>query len=341
MVQFQFQAKKSKTRFVLAADMGGTKVNMALYDTSGKKPKALFKEKFHSADYKSFGNILKIFLAKYPNPAPGCICVGVAGPVRNGAAKFTNLNWLISIKDIIQITGIKKVALLNDLEATAYGLAHLSARDFENIYISKKLKAGNIVLIAPGTGLGIAGLQEKEKTYTIIPSEGGHSEYAPRTNDDVLLYNYLKSKKKIVSWEHIVSGRGIENIYAFLRDIKKMKEPAWLLKKFQSADIAAVISEQALHKKSAICQKTMKIFIENLARIASSMALTFKATGGVYLCGGIPPKIIKLIKTYDFKKQFLTSDRMNDLLKEIPVNVVLNEETALLGAAYFGVNGIS
>ncbi len=338
MIQFQLQAKKSTIRYVLAADMGGTKVNMALYDTSGEKPKTLFKEKFHSADYKSFGSILKIFLAKYPNPVPDCICIGVAGPVVNGVVHFTNLNWLISIKQIIQITGIKKVALLNDLEATAYGLAYLSTNDFENIYISKKLKAGNIVLIAPGTGLGLAGLSEKENFYTIISSEGGHSEYAPRTNDDLLLYHYLKSKKKIVSWEHIVSGHGIENIYAFLRDIKKMKEPAWLLNKFKTGDMAAVISEEAIQKKSAICQHTMKIFIENLARFSSSMALTFKATGGVYLCGGIPPKIIELINRYDFKKNLLTSDRMNELLKEIPVNIVLNEETALLGAAYFGVN---
>ncbi len=340
MIQFQFQAKKPTTRYVLAADMGGTKVNMALYDTSGKKPKALFKEKFHSADYKSFSSILKIFLEKYPTPVPGCICVGVAGPVADGVVHFTNLNWFISIKDIIKITGIKKVALLNDLEATAYGFAYLTPTDFQTIYLNKKPKAGNIVLIAPGTGLGIAGLQENEKFYSIVPSEGGHSEFAPRTNDDLLLYNYLKSKKTIVSWEHIVSGHGIENIYAFLRDVKKVKEPAWLSQELKNADLAAVISEYALDKKSAICQKTMKIFVENFARISSSMALTFKATGGIYLCGGIPPKIIQLLNVYDFKKHFLTSDRMNDLLKEIPINVVLNEETALLGAAYFGANGI-
>ncbi len=341
MIQFQLQAKKKSNRFVLAADMGGTKVNMALYDVTGKLPKVLFKEKFHSADYKSFGSILKIFLEKYPNPLPGCICVGVAGPVVNGVAKFTNLNWQISEKEIIKITGIKKVALLNDLEATAYGFAYLMQKDFQNLYLNKKEVAGNILLVAPGTGLGISGLLETEKLYSIISSEGGHSEYAPRTNDDILLYKYLKSKKKIVSWEHIVSGRGIENIYSFLRDVKKMKEPAWLLKEFKTGDIAAVISEQALLKKSAICQKSMKIFIENLARFSSSMALTFKATGGIYLCGGIPPKIIQLLTEYNFNKQFLISDRMNDLLKQIPVKIVLNEETALLGAAYFAANGIS
>lgn len=340
MIQYNFPKQKTKNRYVLAADMGGTKVNMALYDTSDGKPLVMYKEKFHSADFKSFNIILKIFLEKYPSPKPDSICIGVAGPVTAGVVQFTNLNWRISIKEIIQKTGIKKVALLNDLEATAYGLAYLTPGDFEHMFGSTKIKAGNIVLIAPGTGLGIAGLQEKEKNYSIIPSEGGHSEYAPRSKDDLLLYNYLKPKKKIVSWEHIVSGHGIENIYNFLRDVKKMQEPAWLLKEFKNADKAAVISENALHNKSAICRKTMKIFIENFARITSSMALTFKSTGGVCLCGGVPPKIIGLLNRYDFQKHFLSSDRMNNLLKLIPVNIVLNEETAVLGAAYFGANGM-
>jgi len=340
LIQYIFPKQKTRIRYVLAADIGGTKANIALYDNHGGKGKAIFKEKFHSADFTSFISILKIFLEKYPTPVPGSICIGVAGPVKNGAVKLTNLNWLISVKQIVQKTGIKKVALINDLEATSYGLAALTPKDFKNIYSSEKLKTGNLVLIAPGTGLGISGLQEKERSYNIIASEGGHSEYAPRNNDDLLLYNYLKPKKKIVSWEHIVSGHGIENIYHFLRDVKKMQEPAWLLNEFKNSDKAAIISEQALHKKTAICQKTMKIFIQNFARIAASMALTFKATGGVYLCGGIPPKIIPLLNRYDFKKHFLTSDRMNDLLQEIPVNMVLNEETALLGAAYFGANGM-
>lgn len=340
MIQFQFKTKETKPHIVLAADMGGTKVNMALFDVSGAKPKTLFKEKFYSAEFNSFSNILEVFLQKYPSPVPDSICIGVAGPVKNGVAQFTNLKWQISTKEISSITGIQKVALLNDLEATTYGLSQLSSRDLENLYISKKIKAGNILLIAPGTGLGIAGLLEKKNFYSAISSEGGHSEFAPRTSDDVLLYKYLEAKKKIVSWEHIVSGQGIENIFDFLSDTKKMKVPAWLYKEFLHNDKAAVISRNAINKKSAICRKTMKIFIENLARVASSMALTFKATGGIYLCGGIPPKIIPLLKEPNFIKQFLTSDRMNGLLKDIPINIVLNEETALSGAAYFGANGV-
>lgn len=340
MIEFQFETKRSKPRVVLAADMGGTKVNMALFDTSSSKPKTLFKEKYYSADFKSFSNLISNFLSTHPNPVPDSICIGVAGPVKNGVAKFTNLNWIISTNEIARITGIQKVALLNDLESTSYGLSQLSLSDLKNIYLHKKIKPGNIVLIAPGTGLGIAGLLEKENSYSTISSEGGHSEYAPRRNDDVLLYQYLKTKKKIVSWEHVVSGQGIENVFDFLCDIKKMQIPTWLSKELSNNDKAAIISKNAINKKSAICCKTMKIFVENFARIASSMALTFKATGGIFLCGGIPPKIIQLLNDPEFIKQFLNSDRMNDLLKDIPVNIVLNEETALLGAAFYGANGM-
>ncbi|MBS1730595.1 MAG: glucokinase [Bacteroidetes bacterium] len=341
MIKFQFPENKSTSHIILAADMGGTKVNIALFNSTARNPKILFKEKYFSSDYASFNDILKDFFKKNPSPTPDCICIGVAGPVINDIAKFTNLHWEISIKGIRKATGIQKVALLNDLEATAYGFAYLTKKEFHPLRSAKNDMKGNMVLIAPGTGLGIAGLSQHANGHSILSSEGGHSEYAPRSNDDNLLYAHLKAKYKIVSWEHIVSGKGIKNIYTFLRDIKKMKEEKWLLNMFKTGDMAAVISEEAFKKKSAICKHTMKIFIENLARISSSMALIFKATGGVYLCGGIPPKIIDLIEESNFCKQFLSSDRMNQLLQEIPVHIVLNEETALWGAAYYGTHGIS
>lgn len=338
--QSQFSNQKIKNKFVIAADMGGTKVNIGLFHTKSEKPTLLFKEKYPTADFNNFNSILNSFYKIHKAPQPDSICIGIAGPVINGIAKFTNLHWQINEKEIIKKTGIKKVALLNDLQATAYGLSQLGQNDLENIQPGKKNVEGNKVLIAPGTGLGISALNFAHGIYTPVASEGGHSEFAPRTNDDLALYQYLKKKKKIVSWEHVVSGQGIENIYDYLRQVKKMKEPASLAKAFQNNDRAAVISQHALHD-IPICQHTMKIFVENFARAASGMAITFKATGGVYLCGGIPPKIIPHLQEFNFMHHFLTSDRMNHLLEKTPVTIVKNDEAALLGAAFYGAYGIA
>ncbi len=321
--------------------MGGTKVNIGLFHIVSQKPVLLYKAKYPTADFNQFSEILKKFYKQFDAPQPDSICIGIAGPILNGCAKFTNLHWQVSEKEIRQKTGVKKVALINDLQATAYGLSQLTKKDLFHLRRPAKSTTGNMVFVAPGTGLGISALHFSNHTFTPLASEGGHSEFAPRSGDDLLLYQFLKRKKKIVSWEHVVSGQGIENIYAYLHQVKKMKEPAYLTAAFQKEDRAAVISQHALQKGPAICQHTMKIFVENFARMAAGMAITFKATGGVFLCGGIPPKIIPHLEKFQFIENFLQSDRMNQLLETIPVTLIKNEETALLGAAFYGANGIS
>ncbi|HWB27397.1 MAG TPA: glucokinase [Chitinophagaceae bacterium] len=322
---------------VLAADVGGTKVNLAVYtiDSTGK-PVVVKSAQYHSASFTSFSAILHKFFAETGVEKPGSICAGVAGAIVNDAAELVNLPWGISKKEIVDASGVEKVALINDLEANAYGLALLSDDDIITLHKGEAIP-GNAAIIAPGTGLGEAGLFWDGGFYRPFATEGGHCDFAPRTDLDAELHTYLKKIHGIVSWEHVVSGPGIHSVYTFLRDIKKMEEPAWLKEEMQAEDASAAISEGAIQGKCDICIETMNLFVGYLARICTILALKMKATGGIFLGGGIPPKIVKLLQQDIFTETFLTCDRQQSLMNIIPIQVVMNDKTALLGAAYYGM----
>jgi glucokinase len=325
---------------VLAGDIGGTKTNLALYRASDDNMEMTRSERYPSSEYKSCIDIIKKFIHDNKLAAPDRICLGVAGPVLNGKVDLTNLNWLLDIADIRQQTGVQEVALINDLESTAYGLATLSADDFITIHPGDPTITGNMAIIAPGTGLGQAGIYWSGSHHHPFPTEGGHTDFSPRTELDIELLQFLQKKYGVVSWEKVVAGPAITDIYYFLRDVKKMEEPKWLATELEEQkDDSAVVSKAALQQKAAICVETMDIFIRYLARESSNLVLKMKATGGLFLGGGIPPKIAPLLQQKKFFEHYMDCDRMQHLLETVAIRIIKNDQTALMGSAYFGAYG--
>lgn len=336
---FPKNKKIKETITVLSADIGGTKTSLGLFVTANGKLKPLKDATFSSKQHSSFYDIVKLFLKENKSNLPDVLSIGVAGPVVNGTVKLTNLSWTLNTDELKQKTGIRAVYLLNDLEATAYGLAGVRDDDLAYIYNSKQIANGNMAVLAPGTGLGEAGMFWDGSAYRPFATEGGHSEFSPRNDLDIELLRFLRDQYEIVSWEHLLSGAGIYNIYRFLRDVKGYKEPAWLSEKLETEDPAAVISHTAMRALNDGCVLAMENYITYLAREATSLVLKLKATGGLVLGGGIPPKIYPLLRSELFHQQFQKSDRMELLLGDVPIYIILNSKAALVGAAYYGAYG--
>lgn len=340
LVPFAFSGKGNLTgqeKIILAGDVGGTKTNLAFYRTNAGELIKLSTATYASGDYNSVTEMLQKFMDE-TNESPQTICLGVAGPVINGKVELTNLDWDLNINDIRKQTGIQKVSLLNDLESTAYGLAGMKENDFITIHEGKH-RAGNMAIIAPGTGLGEAGLYWDGAAYHPFPTEGGHCDFSPRTEFDIELYWYLQEKYGIVSWEKLISGPAIYDIYQFLRDRKNMEEPSWLREAFSEDDPSAQISEAAIDEKASICIETMSHFVRYLARESSNLVLKMKAIGGLFLSGGIPPKIAALLNKESFFDDYMDCDRMQHLLKDVPIKIITNERAPMMGAAYYGAFG--
>jgi glucokinase len=322
---------------VLAGDIGGTKTNLALYRATDTSLTVLQAGRYASAEYASCVDIMKKFLSEYNLPAPDRICLGVAGPVLNGKVDLTNLNWGIDIADVSAGMGIAAVSLINDLESTAYGLAGLTEEDFITLHAGDGTMKGNMAIVAPGTGLGEAGLYWSGEYHFPFPTEGGHTDFAPRTDIDIELLHFLQQEYGVVSWEKVVAGPAIVDIYRFLRDVRKMEEPAWLSEALAAEKTdSAVISQSAIQQTAAICVETMKLFVRYLARESSNLVLKMKATGGLFLGGGIPPKIAPLLLQKDFFEHYMDCDRMQHLLEQVPIRIIKNDKTGLIGAAYYG-----
>lgn len=323
-----------KKQLVAAADIGGTKTAIALYEVQGHGLNCLEERVYQSNQYNTFLDLLGEFIqATRP---PDKLSIGIAGPVLHGKAEATNLPWVVSRDEILQKLDIAHVSLLNDLEANAYGLAALGPEELVTLYSGKNVGAGNAAVISAGTGLGEAGLYWDGKSYHPFPTEGGHTDFAPRTETDVALYQYLHKKWDHVSWERVLSGPGIYNIYCFLRDGLNRNEPAALADAIKAGDPPRVISTAAIEDNVPICVETMTLFTHYLAVESSNMVLKMKATGGLFLGGGIVPKIRSFITEERFLASYLKAGRMRKLVEETPVHIILNDKTALLGAAYYG-----
>lgn len=293
----------------------------------------LHEEQFKSNDYKNIIDLTNAFI-RDSLPLPDSICFGVAGLVLNDHAKLSNIDWEIDSDELCNHFKVKNVHLINDLEATAYGLAMLNESDVATIHTGDNTVHGNAAIIAPGTGLGEAGLYWDGNYYYPFATEGGHSDFAARTEFEFDLYNYLQKKFGHVSWERLVCGPGIVNIYQFLRDEKKREEPRWLREEIEKGDGAAVVSRHVL--QSEICKETMQLFIRFLAYESANLVLKLKATGGLFIGGGIAPQIISLFESNAFYISFCQSGRLNYLLEKVPVKIIMNTKTALLGAAFYG-----
>lgn len=328
--------QENRTSYFIAGDLGGTKCLLAYYKKDGQTIQRLELQKYSCADYKGFEEIVTEFLGRL-DTKPALLAVGIAGPILNNAVQMTNLNWEFSVDSLKKSFGFKAVYLLNDLEASAYGLGSLSNEDlFPLQKVNQQNEPGNIAIISPGTGLGIAGLLWNHDHYHPFSTEGGHALYSPSQTFDQHFWSLLQEKHGLVTWEHVLQGNGIFEMYQFLIQItKEVPEQSFHDQVMSAEDPNALISEAGVWKTNKLASITMQYYCMNLFACLTNVALQYKALSGVYLGGGIPPKILPLLTQMATSQPFLKHPNMNLLLKKIPVYVIQNEETALNGAAIF------
>jgi glucokinase len=323
---------------ILAGDVGGTKVHLELYDFANGRLHAVRDQKFPAHEFASLDDVVNKFLAAGSEAKDKIVaaCFGCPGPVRDGRLKLTNLPWTLDEGELEKSLGIPHIFLINDLEANGYGIPELAPESIFTLHEGNPEASGHAGLIAAGTGLGEALLIWQGDRHRPIASEGGHGDFAARNQREIALLEYLHDVLNgRVSWERVVSGIGIKNIYAFLRDVEKINEPAWLRARMQAEDPNAVIGECAEDGSSSLCFETMKLFSGAYGAEAGNIALKVIATGGMYLGGGIAPKILKTLKNGTFLQAFLDKGRLSPLLESIPVRVILDDTCALLGAAAY------
>jgi len=321
---------------ILAGDIGGTKVHLALYSFANGRLNVARDERFAAQEFATLDAVVERFLGTVEHEEIVAACFGCPGPVRDGRLKLTNLPWTLDARDLAKSLGIEHIFLLNDLEANGYGIPELAPESVVTLHEGDAAAVGHRGLIAAGTGLGEALLIWDGKAHRPIASEGGHCDFAARTDREMALLTYLQRKLHgRVSCERVVSGLGIQNIYAFLRDVEWMDEPTWLHKRVTTEDPNAVIGECAADGSNDLCRETMQTFAAAYGAEAGNIALKVLALGGMYLGGGIAPKILKTLAGGGFIQAFLDKGRLSPLMESIPVRVILDESCALLGAAAY------
>lgn len=321
---------------ILAGDIGGTKTNLAIFAFDGDNLEIKAKAQFASRDFTSLEDVIAEFSKIASLEEVDKACFGVAGPIINGDCRTTNLPWDVSAQNLQKFLATKKVILMNDLEATAYGMSRLKDDEFVNINPTGRKVDGNRAVIAAGTGLGEAILFHEGENYHPIGSEGGHCDFAPVTSEQDALLKWMRERYHgHVSFERILSGPGIYALYEFLLDIDAAPQPAAMINLKATQDKSAMISELAIKENDPLCVKTLKLFCEIYAAEAGNLALKSMSLGGVYIGGGIAPKILPFMTSGDFMNNFANKGRFEELLRGMEVKISLNDETALLGAAYF------
>lgn len=316
---------------ILAGDIGGTNTRLAFFGDDLRRP--LDEKKIPSRDHAGLTEIVRAFLDER-RLTPTLACFGVAGPVRDGRCEATNLPWVVDRRDLAGCLGTERVWVINDLEANAYGLASLGEEDLLTLNPGAAAAKGNLCVVSAGTGLGEAGVCWDGRGYHPFASEGGHATFAPGSDLEIDLLRWLQGRfPEHVSWERVVSGPGLVNLYEFLRETGRGDEPAWLAAEIAAGDAAGTISRHALAGKAEICVRALDLFAHLYGAEAGNAALKYLALGGVYLGGGIAPRNLEKLKDGTFLRAFVAKGRMRELLESIPVRVVLNPSAALLGAA--------
>ncbi len=315
----------------LAGDIGGTKTRLAVIEVSGTRVRILRETAYPSRDYIAFESLLSDFLSGAEVPAD--IALGIAGPVQGRVAQTTNLPWRIDADALQRQFGFARCTLLNDLEATAYGLSALGAEDLLTLQAGVPDAIGNAAVIAAGTGLGEAGLFWDGRQHQPFATEGGHASFSPDDEIEIAFLRHLQQQHRHVSWERVVSGMGLLSLHEFLRQQRDVATPQWLMEEMQSGDAAAAISAAALSGRDEICVETLNRFVRLYGAEAGNLALKVMSRGGLYLGGGIAPKILPLLQGGIFIEAFLSKGRMRPLLEAMPVKVILNDRAALFGPA--------
>lgn len=321
---------------ILAGDIGGTKTILQVADVYPNMYKVVFEKQYASQNYPEFLTLLKEFLKEAASKADMILssaCLGVAGPITGTEASVTNLPWHLNAADLCKETGIAHMTLINDFQAIGYGLEALSEQEIFSLQEGQEVKHGPRVVIGAGTGLGEGVMYWQGDHYNILPSEGGHSSFAPVDDGQIALLQYLKQENEHVTYEHVLSGRGLCNIYDYLRDSGVHQEAEELRADMQSDDPAAVISRYAMEEYNPLAVAALDMFCRIYGAQAGNLALTCLATGGVYIAGGIAPKIIKKLQDDTFINAFRDKNKMSHLLEAMPVRVVLNPQVGVRGAA--------
>jgi glucokinase len=319
---------------ILAGDIGGTNSRLAYFQNENGKLTVAAQGVFPSREHRGLDEIVAKFV-ETQKVHPEVACFGVAGPVRNGRVETSNLPWTVEASRLASELDLPSAMLINDLEANAWGIACLSETDVVPLNRVTGSPAGNQAVISAGTGLGEAGLYWDGKTYDIFASEGGHCDFAPRSEMEIDLLRYLASRFEHVSVERIVSGPGLVNVYHFLRDTYGGEEPPWLAEQMLRSDPGATISQAAIAGKSPLAMQALELWISIYGAEAGNLALKLMATGGVYVGGGIAPKIISKLSGPLFLEAFTGKGRLQPLLESIPVRVITNDKVALFGAARY------
>lgn len=318
---------------ILAGDIGGTKTHLALFDKKDKR-KIYAQAKYVSSQFENLEAILKKFFSEHPSRDIECACFGIAGPIQEGKCKATNLPWVVDSAIVAEETGIPHVFLINDLEANCYGINYLDESEFFVLNEGKKV-AGNAALISAGTGLGEAGMYWDGVRHHPFPSEGGHCSFAPESELEVHVLQYLKQQYDHVSFERVLSGPGLYRLYRFFIDSGIEKEKEATKREMETRDPPRVVAEMGLKRADEACVRALYWFISIYGSEAANLALKMLSVGGLYIGGGIAPNILNALREGGFMKRFIHKGRFTSLLLAIPVKVILNDNTALLGAAYY------
>jgi glucokinase len=320
---------------ILAGEIGATRTRLAAFDTEGNRLQRVVEKNYMSQQRDGLAGILAEFIKTEGIPVhSACLCV--AGPVRAGKSKISNLPWVIDAKEVAKQLRLNSVGLLNDLEAYAYGIDGLESADFITLSEGSEDAEGNRAVISAKTGLGMAGLYWDGFRHHPFACEGGHADFAPRNDLQMELLAYLQKKYGRISCERILSGPGIKNIYDFLRDTKKAEEPEWLRAEMTAApDPPALISKMALEGKAAICDQALTIFVSVFGAQTGNCALNFMSTGGIFIGGSIAAKIVPKMKDPVFLESFLDKGRMEIILKDMPVKIVASDDCGMIGAARY------
>jgi glucokinase len=317
---------------ILAGDIGGTNTRLAFFDIKGSRLQRLVEQVYPSHDHRNLEEIVRAFVSTHPQPVEHA-CFGIAGPVRHGRCEATNLPWVVESRRLAQEVGLETVGLINDLEANAYGIATLEPQDFLVLNDGDPQAQGNIAVIAAGTGLGEAALFWDGQRHWPYACEGGHTGFAPSNALQVELLTYLMGQLDHVSWERVLCGPGLYTLYKFFRDTGRGEEPAWLTEALQQGDPVAAVSRAGLAGTCELCVQALDLFVSLYGIEAGDLALKVMATGGVFLGGGIAPRLVEKLKGPTFMQAFTAKGRMRSLLEAMPVRVILNDKTALQGSA--------
>lgn len=327
---------------ILAGDIGGTKTILALYEVEDGSWRCVKKKRFSSSAFQTFSELLDLFLSDAENIQVSAACIGVAGPIVDGNSTTTNLPWVLNKTEIGTQLRIQNVKLLNDLESTAWGVLELPEHNFSELNPHAEPREGNIAILAAGTGLGESIITWDGVKHYVMATEGGHADFAPGTEQEIALLQHLRERyPEHVSYERLLSGEGLTNIYQFLKESDRAPAQPEIERQMTERDPAAVIGEAGVAGSDALCVEALNIFCRIYGAEAGNLALKCLPYAGVYLAGGIASKILPFLEKGAFMQGFLAKGRYRQVLEKMSVKVCTNPEAALLGAASYAIKRLN